>query len=100
MKKIYRPLKKRNEYFKSSWFYQIKTILINLNIAQVWDSEEVGTKSNWNTTVGRSLRNREVSEWKTRMANKPKLRLYRVLKLDLNREEYLGMLLTFAQRKA
>lgn len=100
VKKIYRLLKKRNENIKSSWFHQIKTLLVNLNLAHVWDSEEVGTKSNWNTTVGRSLRNREVSEWKTRMTNKPKLRLYRVLKLDLNREEYLGMLLTFAQRKA
>ena len=100
VKKIYRLLKKRNEYIKSSWFYQIKTILINLNLAQVWDSEEVGTKSNWKTIIGRSLKSRELREWKARMANKPKLRLYRVLKLDLIREDYLDMDITFAQRKA
>ena len=43
---------------------------------------------------------REVREWKIRMDNKPKLRLYRILKLDLGREDYLEMDLTFNQRKA
>ena len=40
----------------------------------------------------KSIRAREEMEWKAKLEEKPKLRLYRTLKFDLEQEEYLNVI--------
>src|SRR6185437_8997490 len=60
-----------------------------LFLGHVWSSENLG--NDWERLVRDSVRTRELDCWKTGLQKKAKLRLYRTLKSELRREEYLDL---------
>jgi len=75
----------------NDWCAQVKKTLISLKLEHVWESELVGEMKAWKRLVKSCLQQREEDEWREQMRKKPKLRLYRTLKFELKREEYLIM---------
>ena len=65
--------------------------MLDLNLAHVWDSEVTGCAKDWRNLVRNCIHQREVEKWKLGIQNKPKLRLYRILKPSFGREVYLNL---------
>src|SRR3569623_260696 len=83
--------KQRREQVKraNDWCSRVRKTLISLNLGHVWVSELVGQENDWKRVVKACLQEREEREWKQQLMEKRKLGLYRILKLTLQREEYL-----------
>ena len=58
---------------------------------QVWKTENVGDAEDWNCTAKAAIIAREHKEWAKGIAEKPKLRTYKLLKSKLCFEEYLSL---------
>jgi len=77
------------ENTKGSWSYITKTLLINLNLAVAWDQQDIGDIKAWTALLKQRIRERESREWGDNIKQRSKLQLYRVLKTELVREQYL-----------
>ena len=58
-----------------------------VGLQEHWDLQEAG--EGWNELVEKKVREWEQREWRTRLEGSSKLRLYRLVKQSLVREEYL-----------
>ena len=74
---------------KGCWCKIVRDLLIDLNIGDIWISEEIGDLTAWGENVKSRVSAWEARSWKERILGKPKLRVYRLLKTDLKFEEYL-----------
>ena len=61
----------------------------NLNLAVAWDQQDIGDIKVWTALLKQRKRERESREWSDNIKQKSKLKLYRVLKTELVREQYL-----------
>src|SRR4051812_9515672 len=86
---VYRQRREQKVPRYTDWCSQIRRTLISLNLGHVWETDLVGQEQDFRRLVKASLRAREERDWLDQMTKKPKLRLYRTLKLELAREEYL-----------
>jgi len=89
-KQVYRHCKNANASLNGTWSYSIKKLLSELNLAHLWESEEIGALKDWTTLAVACVKKNELACWKGQMWLKPKLRFYRLLKTSLKREEYLS----------
>src|SRR6185437_16826043 len=72
-----------------SWCWTVKSILESLNLLQTWNTETVGIGPGWMSAVKAYMMKRECTLWRQRMEQKPKLDLYRGIKVTLSREQYI-----------
>ena len=99
VKQVYKHFKASTVLKRNSWSFYTKQLLVDLNLGHLWISEKVGDLGSWNSFITQVFKDREVRQWKERMERKPKLRLYRTLKGQLVREEYLNTDLPFNIRR-
>ena len=99
VKMVYRQRREQKVKPYHDWCLQIRRTLISLNLGHIWDTELVGSEQDWKSLIKASLQEREEAEWKKAMEKKPKLRLYRILKFTLEREEYLDVVVDPQERR-
>lgn len=87
--KVYRFRRDHVKENRLSWCRFVRDLLIELNLGEVWISEDIGNLKSWCTLVKQRLAAKENADWKQRLLHQPKLRLYRLLKSDLGFESYL-----------
>jgi len=87
--KIYRYRREHIKAKHNSWCKAVRDLLIDLNLAHVWINEEIGDLKTWNDNAKLWIAERENRNWKTRILEKSKLRLYRQVKSKLSFEDYL-----------
>ena len=81
------------------WCAAVKKLLESIGLGHVWESEAVGSVTEWKRLIKHSLQSREEMNWKEEMKMKPKLRTYRSLKYDLRKEEYLEVIKDKEERR-
>ena len=91
LKQVYNVCKGALVLEKSSWLYATRKLLTELNLAHVWLTENTGSRTEWLALIKECIRGKEIAIWKAGLEKKPKLRLYRSLKENLKREEYLRL---------
>ena len=96
---VYRQRREQKVQRYTDWCSQIRRTLISLNLGHVWETELVGREQDFKRLVKASLRAREERDWLEQMTKKPKLRLYRTLKFELAREEYLDVIVDPEERR-
>ena len=72
---------------------------MSIGLGHIWDSEEVGSENDWKNLLKARIQAREEKEWLEEMAQLPKLRTYRKLKLVLKKEDYLTTILDREERR-
>ena len=97
--KVYRIRKNEIKDNRPSWCLTVRDILVDLGSGDVWESEQVGTLAEWYATATRLVRASEITNWRNRMLNHPKLRLYRQWKQELVFEDYLTQIPEFRYRR-
>ena len=91
--KIYKQ--RRTDFIKEgkidtkNWCYWTWTYLKGLHLEHAWESEQIPARSNFSKLVKSLIKKKEESEWRDRMNQKNKLRLYRKLKDRLILEDYV-----------
>jgi hypothetical protein len=93
-KRIYRMSRKRHRESSSSrvvdnWSRYTHSILTELGLERVWESEEIGKEAEWNKRVKECIARREQRDWWRGVMRKKKLETYRKYKRELKRETYL-----------
>ena len=93
---VYKVYKKRREEFikgekkdKKNWCYWTFTILKELSLEHIWESEKLPLGKNFNKLVNKLVKRKEEDEWLANVAKKSKLRVYRKLKSRLVLEDYV-----------
>lgn len=89
VKQVYLACKKYTASQKESFCGAIKRLLCNLNLDHFWLSEAIGDLKGWNSFVTATIRRKDANQWLLAVQKKPKLRLYRCLKSELKREDYV-----------
>jgi hypothetical protein len=88
VKQIYRHCKTKTAGLKTSFCHHIRNLLISLNLEHIWLSEKIGNHKDWSKLAETSVNQRDANLWSMAMQKKSSLRLYRVIKSALRREEY------------
>jgi len=88
-RRIYEKSRLLTESTKGSWSHTTKTLLSNLNLAVAWEQQDIGNMKDWTALIKQRIREKECREWRDSMNKRSKLQLYKVLKTDLVREQYL-----------
>jgi len=86
---VYRFRKANMGVKHSSWCGDVKALLQDLNLTEVWDTEEIGDLNGWSSRLKVLIGNREELEWKNRLLTTSKLRTFRLLKSEFKLEDYL-----------
>jgi hypothetical protein len=84
--------KSREEFVgegKSNWCKITHSLLCELHLEQVWDSQELGSQEQWQARVWKAVNERDEETWRAGVALNPKLRTYAVLKQAKGLEGYL-----------
>src|SRR6185437_6869010 len=66
-----------------------RNLLLSLNLEHIWMSEEVGNLKDWSKLAETSVSQRDANLWSLAMQKKSSLRVYRVIKSALRREEFI-----------
>ena len=82
-----------------SWCAQVRDLLAELDLREIWDTEEIGDLRKWSSKVSREIAARERRNWLQRVSEKEKLRTYRLFKTELRYEDYLDQVPVFKQRR-
>ena len=98
--KIYRYRRSKIKENCSSWCRSVRDLLISLKLDHIWMSENTGGEKAWVGNVKSWLDDRETEEWRERVMDTPKLRLYCNLKTELRMEDYLTDITDFQCRRA
>ena len=85
VKKIYTE----TENLKNSFCGSVKRILIDLKLGHLWESEAVGDLKGWKSLIATMVRSRDTELWMSEVEEISKLRLFRRLKTNLTREDFL-----------
>lgn len=91
LKRTYRACKAVLVSVPLSWCWSTHKLLVDLNLAHVWNSEVTGSATDWRNLIRNCIHQKEVEKWNLGILNKPKLRLYRILKMNFGREVYLKL---------
>jgi hypothetical protein len=73
----------------NNWCRYTKKLLIELGFREEWESEELGKRNAWVSKVSKAVWKKETVKWKEGMQGKKKLDRYRVIKTELQYEQYL-----------
>jgi len=93
VKRIY--LARREDFMRGgkrdrgNWCYATWRSLVDLGLEHVWESQNFGSRKDWEGVVKATIQDKEEKFWLHEMTKKPKLRLYRTLKANLCRENFL-----------
>ena len=79
VKQIYRYRKEQKIKRVNDWCSLVQKTLDSLRLGHVWHTELVGDEVAWKKRLKKSIRAREEMEWKAKLEEKPKLRLYGTL---------------------
>ena len=91
LRQVYATCKPILENERSSWFHGIRELLKELHLEHTWHSEVLGSRREWLVVVKRRIKLREKDLWVKGLQEKPKLRLFRVLKPKWGREDYVSL---------
>jgi hypothetical protein len=72
-----------------TWCKYTRDLLKELHLAEVWQTEAVGSEEDWNKLVRERIHAREEIKWRTQCLLRPKLRTYCKIKKELKFEPYL-----------
>ena len=89
MKQVYVKCKEHTQDLKESFCGAVKNILLKLKLDHLWVSEAIGDLKTWTSRVIAAVPMKDTKLWLKALEEKPKLRLYKCLKSDLIREEFL-----------
>ena len=98
LKQVFRICKPLLENMPTTRGGGTRKLLFDLHLGEVWSSESVDSSKEWEKRVLNCIRGRELQMWREGIQKKAKLRLYRTLKSDLRREEYLSLPLESRRR--
>ena len=98
LKRVFLVCKPITENMPTTWCGRTRQLLFDLLLGHIWSSESVGSSKDWEKVIYSCIQARELQAWKDGLQNKPKLRLYRLLKSQLRREEYLTLPLETRRR--
>ena len=84
-------LQSKNRAGRNEWCSQTKQLLVSLGLGHLWQTEQVGGEKDWKNLVRSCIKAREQKEWLAKIDQTPKLRVYRTLKRELVREDYLEL---------
>ena len=87
--RVYHHRKNRIAANRNSWCSSVRSTLHELNLDEYWESEDIGHPIEWCSLVKTRIAARESANWKKAILEMPKLRTYRVLKSELELEDYL-----------
>jgi len=82
--RVYRYRRNKIRENRNSWCKVVRNLLEQLHLEHVWEDERIGE-----VNITACIRDSETRSWKERLLAKPKLRLYRLLKMELCFEQYL-----------
>ena len=99
VKQVYRSRREQAEKRISDWCSHVHRTLMSIGLGHIWDSEEVGSENDWKNLLKARIQAREEKEWLEVMAQLPKLRTYRKLKLVLKKEDYLTTIMDREERR-
>jgi len=100
VRQIYAWCKDATVGLKGSFCYSIHKTLFDLNLGHLWRSELVGDYHDWVKLAGAAVKKKDMDLWLLSLQKKPKLRVYRTLKYELDQEEYLSWSIPAAHRVA
>ncbi len=89
VKQVYGKCKNYTENLKGSFCNSVKKILLDLKLGHIWDSEAIGDIKSWSSFISTAVRSRDTELWLKAVREKPKLYLFKSLKSDLAREDFL-----------
>ena len=91
VKKVYRIRKEAEDQVgdKKNWCHRTKSLLEQLGLRSVWQSEVIGSQAGWVSQVKAVIKDREQKLWRLEVEQKQKLRWYAKLKTELQSELYL-----------
>ena len=91
VKKVYRIRKEAEDQVgdKKNWCHRTKSLLEQLGLGSVWQSEVIGSQAGWVSQVKAVIKDREQKLWRWEVEQKQKLRWYAKLKTELKSELYL-----------
>lgn len=100
VKQIFRYCKDRTSTLRGSFCYAVRKLLMTLGLEQLWRSEQIGERKDWELRARKSIRLKDKFCWLANLHDKPKLRTYELLnfKTDWCKEEYLSWEITADQR--
>ena len=98
-RRVYVRSREEFEKGEKTWCTYTHKLLHDLDMEGVWESEETGDKSEWNTRVFEAIQEREIVMWREQLKSKPKLRTYETIKNELELELYLSSSTNTAGRK-
>jgi hypothetical protein len=84
-------LQSKRRMGRNEWCSQTKQLLVSLGLGHLWQTERVGAEKSWKSLIASCIKAREQREWLARIDQTPKLRVYRTLKRELVREDYLEL---------
>ena len=88
---VYQEGRRRIGGDKEAWCDYTKKMMKEVGLGEYWDTQDVMVmyKKTWRAIVWKKIQDKEQDEWRKRMDSKSKLRTYRVMKRELEREKYL-----------
>ena len=89
VKRVYLQCKKITDSMRDSSCGSVKRTLGKLKLDHLWSSEAIGELKDWISFISSVIRRKDTELWMQAVQMKPKLRLYRYLKTDLGREDYI-----------
>ena len=89
VKQIYTHCRNKTVGLKTSFCYQIRNLLISLNLGHLWISEEIGEYEDWVKLAETSVNQLDANLWSLSMQKKTKLRTYRAIKSVFRQEDYV-----------
>ena len=89
VKRVYLQCKKITDSMRDSFCGSVKRTLGKLKLDHLWSSEAIGELKDWISFISSVIRRKDTELWMQAVQMKPKLRLYRYLKTDLGREDYI-----------
>jgi hypothetical protein len=78
VKKVYverRKMMYQGRGDKKNWLGRTRKLLVELGLEEVWNSQGVGTKREWEAKLARAIASREEAIWLKEMEKQPKLNL-------------------------
>ena len=95
-KQIYRS--RREQPGRNNWCAQVHETLNSIGLGFKWVNEQVGSEKEWKILII-IFQARDEKEWLAEMKRKDKLRIYRTLKFELKKEEYLDTIMDNEERR-
>ena len=96
-KQIYRS--RREQPGRNNWCAQVHETLNSIGLGFKWVNEQVGSEKEWKILIKGTIQARDEKEWLAEMKRKDKLRIYRTLKFELKKEEYLDTIMDNEERR-